>query len=236
MTSIRILIASLAFTLALTCTWTATARADEAGWERDTTEAGIVVSTRSEAGRGLPVFKGVGVVDANLYEVLAVLDDIGHFTEWLASCSDARLIKKIGEFERLEYNRTGAPWPVSDRDVVLRSTVEASTEKREVWARFQSVTLPGRGPIDGVVRMPRLRGFYHMQAIDEGHTRVTYQIDADPGGMLPDWLVKQTSRRLPIDTIVGLRKQTRKTKGKYEAFVQRYDPARGGKVPEQFVK
>jgi len=230
--NIRILFASLALLLA----FTAPIRADEGGWERDTTEAGIVVSTRTEPGRGLPVFKGVGVVDANLHEVLAVLDDTGRFTEWMPSCAKARVIKKISEFDRIEYNRTAAPWPVSDRDVVVRSTLEGSAEKQEVWARFQSVTAPGQGPIAGVVRMPRLRGFYHLQAIDEGHTRVTYQVDADPGGMLPDWLVKRTSRRLPIDTILGLRKQIKKTKGKYEAFLQRYDPTRGGKIPDQFQK
>ena len=232
MTHIRILLASLALALA----FTTIAHADEAGWERDTSEAGIVVSTRNENGRGLPVFKGVGIVDANLNEVLAVLDDISRFTEWMASCVGARVVKKISEFERLEYNRTGAPWPVSDRDVVVRSTVEGSAEKKEVWARFQSVSVAGSGPLDGVVRMPKLRGFYHMQAIDDGHTRVTYQVDADPGGMLPDWLVKRTSRRLPIDTIIGLRKQTKKMKGRYEAFLNRYDPARGGKIPDQFQK
>jgi hypothetical protein len=212
------------------------AHADESGWERDISEAGIVVSVKSEPGRNLPVFKGVGTIDAGVYEVLAILDDAAHYTDWMANCASARIIKKISDFDRYEYNRTSAPWPVSDRDAVVHTTVEGSAEKREVWARFESIRMPGQGPIDGVVRMPRLRGFYHLQAIDDTHTRVTYQVDADPGGMLPDWLVKRASRRLPIDTIVGMRKQVKQTRGRYDAFLARYDPAHGGKIPEGFQK
>lgn len=212
------------------------ARADDGGWAHDATESGVVVTTRTEPGRGLPVFRGVTTVDAGQYEILAVLDDIGHFTDWMAECKGARILKQVSEFERVEYNRTNAPWPVSDRDTVIRSWIEASTTKRETWARFQSVSWPGTGAVDGVVRMPRLRGYYHLQAVDDTHTRVTYQVDADPGGMLPDWLVKRTSRRLPIDTLIGLRRQVNKTRGRYEAFMKRYDPAKGGKVPDQFAK
>ncbi len=105
-----------------------------------------------------------------------------------------------------------------------------------VWARFQSVTVASVGPVPGVVRMPRLVGFYHLEAIDAGHTRVTYQVDADPGGWLPGWLVKATTRKLPIQTIVGLRQQVAKTRGHYEAFLRKYDPSKGGKIPDPFVK
>jgi len=79
--------------------------------------------------------------------------------------------------------------------------------------------------------MPRLAGYYHLEVIDAGH-----QVDADPGGLLPDWLVKLTSRKLPIETLVGLRRQVAKTRGKYEAFLKRYDPTKGGKVPAAFGK
>ena len=212
------------------------AGADDAGWAVDANEKGVVVTTRTDPGRSLPVFRGVGNVDAGVFEILAVLDDISHFTEWMADCKSARIVKQINEFERVEYNRIAAPWPVSDRDTTVRSWVEASLAKNDVWARFQSMAVAGTGPVDGVVRMPRLAGFYHLEAIDVRHTKVTYQVDADPGGLLPDWLVKLTSRKLPIETLVGLRKQVAKTRGQYETFLKKYDPSKGGKVPDQFAK
>ncbi|MFT3772499.1 MAG: START domain-containing protein [Minicystis sp.] len=223
-----------AFTLALSLP-PAVAVADD-GWVQDADEKGVVVTTKTEAGRSLPIFRGVSTIDAGLFEILAVLDDIGRFTEWMADCKAARVVKQVSEMERYEYNHIGAPWPVADRDTVIRSWVDGSVAKRDVWARFQSVSMPEAPPVKGIVRMPRLAGYYHLEVIDAGHTKVTYQVDADPGGLLPDWLVKLTSRKLPIETLVGLRKQVAKTRGKYEAFLKKYDPSKGGTIPPSFGK
>ena len=206
------------------------------GWVQDANEKGVLVTTRTEPGRSLPVFRGVTTMDANIFEILAVLDDIARFTEWMSDCKEARVVKQVNELERIEYNRTAAPWPVSDRDTTIRTWIEATPSKGEVWGRFQSITTPAAPPIDGVVRTPRLAGFYHLEAIDIGHTKVTYQVDADPGGLLPEWLVKLTTRKLPIETLANLRKQVIKTRGKYDAFLKRYDPSKGGKIPDVLQK
>jgi|HubBroStandDraft_6_1064221.scaffolds.fasta_scaffold609748_2 hypothetical protein len=205
-------------------------------WVQDADEKGVVVTTRTEPGRSLPIFRGVGMVEAGVFEILAVLDDITRFTEWMADCKGAYIVKQINELERVEYNRIGAPWPVWDRDTTIRSWIEADASKGDVWARFQSMSIAAAPPVSGVVRMPRLAGFYHLEVVDAAHTKVTYQVDADPGGLLPDWLVKLTSRKLPIETLVGLRRQVAKTRGHYEAFLKKYDPSKGGKVPAQLTK
>lgn len=227
--------AALACVLILGASRWASADGDT-GWVFATSEAGISVSVRSDDSRSLPMFRGIGTVDASILDILAVLDDTGRHTEWMANCAKAKVIRHLGEFDRIVYNRTASPWPVSDRDVVLLGSIEGSMIKREVWSYFKAVSEPGNGPIDGIVRMPRLKGFYHLQALDDTHTRVTYQIDADPGGMLPDWLVSRATKRLPIDTISGLRRQTQKMRGHYDAFLKKYDPARGGVVPAIFAK
>lgn len=207
---------------------------DESRWQHLMTESGVSVWLRDEPGRSLPIFKGIATIDAGMFECLAVLDDTARHVDWMSNCKVSRVIKTVDEFERYVYNRTRAPWPVSDRDAVVHGTIQGSVAKREVWSRFQAVALPQMPPVDGVVRMPVLRGYYRMQAIDEKHTRITYQIDADSGGMLPNWLVSRTVRRLPVETIVGLRSQVGRTRGKYMGFLQKYDPTFGGTVPERF--
>lgn len=207
---------------------------DERRWKHLMTEAGVSVWLRDEPERSLPIFKGIATLDAGLFECLAVLDDTARHVEWMSGCKTSRVVKTVDEFERYVYNRTRAPWPVSDRDAVVHGTIQGSFARREVWSRFQAVSLPQVPPVDGVVRMKVLRGFYRMQALDERRTRITYQIDADSGGLLPDWLVSRTVRRLPIETISGLRSQVGKTRGRYASFLQRYDPAFGGTVPERF--
>ena len=205
-------------------------------WHHEFTDEGIAVSMMTEEGRSLPAFRGVATVDANMFEVLGMLDDAKKATDWMANCMENKVIKQVNEFDRVIYNRTDAPWPVSDRDVVLFVGVTADLDKREVNIKFSSITNQGPGPIEGVVRMPRLKGYYKLQYVDDRHTKVTYQIDADSGGSLPDWLITRATRRLPVDTIAGMRKQLKKTMGNYEEFVKRYDPNKGGRIPDQFAK
>ena len=50
----------------------------------------------------------------------AVIADVPRQTEWMYDCDESRLIRADGPDVVLLYNRTSAPWPASDRDVVLR--------------------------------------------------------------------------------------------------------------------
>lgn len=195
-------------------------------WKHLTTKEGIEVSEREVPDRALPMFRAVGMIEANLYEVLAVIGDVENHTRWMSNCVDARLLLRESETVSYTYNRTDAPWPVSDRDVVVRAETIFVERGREVHQRFKSVTSDLMGPVKGVVRMRHLEGHYKLEAAGPDQTRVEYQVDADPGGRLPSWLVRRTSREMPFYTLLNLRRQVAETKGSYEDFLDRRDPAR----------
>lgn len=205
--------------------------AHAAGWEVITKEDGITVSKKETPGKALPTFRGTGVVKASLYEILAVLDDTSRNPDWMHNCHSAKLLEQVDEVTRIIYNRTEAPWPVSDRDVVLRSKATWNVEKRTVMVRFVSISSPMMGEVEDVVRMPKLAGFYKLTAIDWDTTRVTYQVDADPGGSLPDWVVSAVQNDIPLHTLKKLRGQVKKMRGKYPEFLKLWDPRHGGKAP-----
>jgi hypothetical protein len=200
-------------------------------WEVITKEEGITVSKKEVAGKDLATFRGTGVVHASLYEILAVLNDTDRNADWMHNCHSAELLKQVDEVSRVIYNRTKAPWPVSDRDVVLRSTATWNVEKRTVMVRFKSIQSPLKGEVDDVVRMPKLQGYYKLVALDWDKTRVTYQVDADPGGSLPDWVVNAVQTDIPLHTLLKLRAQVKKMRGKYPEFIKLWDPRQGGKAP-----
>lgn len=191
----------------------------EPGWTLVAEEDGIVVTSRPSERSALPVFRGAGRVDAPLLEVLAVVTDAERHHEWIFSCSDSALVAQTSEASGIVYNRTDAPWPVPDRDVVLDSRVEVLDGEREVIVRFFATPHPDRPPIDGVVRMPYLRGHYHLWAEDDAHTRVEYQVDSDPGGTLPTWLASRGTREMPVETLRALRTQLARTHGVYDARI-----------------
>ena len=198
-------------------------------WEEIRNEQGVRVYQKEVPGRDLPVFKGVGIIKENIFDVLAVLYDVPRRTEWVHKCIDSKILKEFGELERMVYNRTDAPWPINDRDVIVRTYVKIDRPNMRLKVDFKSTNSKDMPKVDGVVRMNRLTGFYEIQAINEKKTRVTYLVDADPGGWLPNWVIKIASKDIPMKTVANLRKQVAKTKarGMYKTFLDRWskDPA-----------
>jgi len=180
-------------------------------WEIITEEDNVVVDRREVAGRDVPTVRGRSVLTGSIYDVLTVLDDTPRRHEWVYRCVESYLVKKISDLERYVYNRTEAPWPVSDRDIVSLTKVSFDPEKMVVRIAFeaQAGILP---EIDGVVRIPYLRGFYLLEAVGDEKTRVTYTIDSDPGGWLPNWLIKLVSKKLPLTTLRSLQGQVNRVR------------------------
>ncbi len=184
-----------------------------ADWELLTTEEGIEVSRLQIPGRALPVLRGIGIVEAEPVAVLEVLRDIPRQTEWMYSCEESKVLRREGETILYVYNRTNLPWPVADRDVVVRSEAVTVEFGREIHVFFRTAPEERVEPRDGIVRMPRLEGHWKLAGIDPGRTRVEYQVDADPGGQLPAWLVRMLSRDVPAQTLVSLREQVARRQG-----------------------
>jgi hypothetical protein len=201
------------------------------GWKVVRKEAGVTVSQKDIAGRDLPIFRGSTVIKADIYALLGILQDIDHHPTWMHRCKEARVIKRYEEFHVLHYNRTDAPWPISDRDTVLDSRVEIQPEKHTVLVRFKAVSSPLQGEVGDVVRMRRLRGYYKLTALSDSRTRVEYQVDADPGGSLPAWVVAMASEDLPVNTLTNLRARAKSGKATYQSFRSRWDPALNPDAP-----
>jgi hypothetical protein len=198
------------------------AGADEGTWEEIRSEDGIRVWRRDVEGSSFVEFRGHGRIESNMQSLLAVLHDQDRKTEWLASCRENRLLraKKIGQ--NVIYNRVASDFPlVSDRDVVVETSLHYDEAKRRVQIDVWNTTDPLAPPIDEAVRMPKLKLSWTLTAIDVDTTEVMYQVQADPGGLLPGWVVNAVSKELPFKTISNLRKQVKK--GGYEkalAFVE----------------
>jgi hypothetical protein len=187
------------------------ARAEDGrgAWERVSEKDGILVERRSVDGYKLKEFLGRGVVYAPIGRVLAVIRDANRRAEWMPACGDSHLIEEnLGTRTQVAYHRTKAPWPVADRDSVNRAEMIVEPAKHRVYLPFEAVVVPQVPPVKGVVRMPFMRGHWVLTPVDGGKaTEAEYQVFANPGGILPDWLANLASKTLPRETIAGLRKQ-----------------------------
>jgi hypothetical protein len=196
------------------------ARADDhaGAWEQVSNKDGILVQRRTVTGSKLKEFRGRGIIQAPIGRVLAVIRDADRRGEWMPSCGDSHLVEEdVAARTQVAYHRTKAPWPVSDRDSVNRAEMFVEPSKRRLYLPFEAITMSKIPPVKGVVRMPSMRGHWILIPVDGGRaTDAEYQVFADPGGLLPDWLANLASKTLPRDTIAGLRKQASKVE--YAAF------------------
>lgn len=198
-------------------------------WEVVKKGQGIIVSQREEPNRDLPSFKGVGEVDGSIYEILAILRDGKARKEWMTKSGKTMVLKRLSPFETYSYQQTLAPFPVSDREVIMHTQVYRRSEPEELIATFTGVKwdekIPGVERSD-YVWMPYLKGYWRLVSKGPSKTEVTYMVNTDPGGMLPNLLIRRITRDLPFWTLVGLRKQVKRTMGRYEDFLNEYDPTR----------
>lgn len=175
-----------------------------AQWTEIRNEDGIRVQKQEDTSRVLPVLRATTTIHASPDQVLGWIRDVDTHTRWMANCEEARLLKRESDTVSYAYSRIGAPWPVSDRDSVVRSTLESKDGGHHVV--FVDTDELGTPERSGVVRMARVRGEWDLRPNAAGGTDVTYTIDSDPGGSLPGWLVAQVANDVPFQTLGNLRR------------------------------
>lgn len=196
------------------------AGADE--WEVILERDGIVVSRRSVEGERLPRLRAVGEVPGTPYEVLAVLLDVPEHVAWRPDCAESRIVRRISHWKSLTYTRIRTPWPLADRDVVVEDEVLFLDPLSRVKVIFQAVAAPDVESGRHVIRMPSVTGSYSIEATQDGRSRVQYELKADPGGSVPDWLVAIQSTSNPFRTLAGLREQLERTRGRYDEEIANF--------------
>jgi len=201
--------------------------ADASSWKLEATDEdkNIQVYTREVAGSELKEFKGITQIKTSVSALVALLKDKKDATQWMHNIIEYEVQEEISEVESIVYSVSEAPWPVTNRDSYVRSilTVDAngvvtSTMKAE----------PEYGPLDEeYVRMPSLKGGWTFTPQEEGMVEVVYQVHANPGGSLPNWLVNSIVVETPMETLSNLHEQI--TQEKYQnqtfAFMEEAKPA-----------
>jgi hypothetical protein len=208
----------VAWLVCLICLGVAITRADE-GWEVVDRAQGVVVSVRDQPGKSFPVFRGQGVVQGAVLHVLAVVLDGARASEWSDDADENAVLRTLDARTQLVYSRSHQRWPIHDRDLVMRRTVEVLVPEHSF--RVRMVCVRGEKPeIDGVIRIKDCETTFVLNKLDAQTTEVEYQVRVDPGGSNPDWLVRAVSRKGPRDTLVALRKQVARTRGQYDAEIR----------------
>jgi hypothetical protein len=199
-------------------------QAQQAAWKIIQREHGVTVDTKDQPGRDLPTLRGRGIIRGDISHVLAIIMDAEHATEWAEGADECKLLKTINPREHLIYTRTDTPWPVSDRDIVMRRTVEVLKPGQEF--RVRMICAPKeKAALDDVVRIVDCDSHFYLRRESDTTTFMEYQVNLDPGGSLPDFLIKWASKKVPMNTFLSLEKQVEKRASSYDAQAKHWAQA-----------
>ena len=100
-------------------------------WRRRT--ASPCIRARSKA-RPIRRCARAASVCATLPQLVAFVEDVAAFEQWIPDTAEARLIERPTPRTQIYYIRTSMPWPVKDRDMIYRlsETADSSLTRHDL--------------------------------------------------------------------------------------------------------
>lgn len=169
-------------------------------WEPiGTSSDGINTYVMSRFVDGLHSFRGVVVADMHISRVLAPFCDLSVATSW---------IEMLYSMEEYPYmpERTGIavihqwfdlPWPVADRDLVMRREWIIDNNHKNITIAYRSVEDYRIPHISGVIRAHSARTVWRFKALPEERTQIDIETVLDSKGFLPAFLANYIQRSYP---------------------------------------
>jgi len=139
-------------------------------------------------------------------EVLAALETVEKHKEWVYGTKESYILKKKNYSDFDYYVSIDMPFPVKDRDIVINYQRKQGERPNEIHTYSKAVSNI-KDLREGYVRIERFSSHYHIWENEDGLTYIEYTVSADPGGILPAWLVNLLKAHGPTRTINTLLNQ-----------------------------
>jgi len=145
-------------------------------------------------------------VNSTVEKYISIILDVNRYKEWRHREINPRLLKKISDTELIYYTEISAPFPVSNRDLILHLKLN-----QDVVTKIVTVTLEGMADylpmMENIVRVPKSLSTMTLTPINESTLRIKYFVQVDPGGEIPAWVANTFSTQAPYETFKNLIKK-----------------------------
>lgn len=175
----------------------------------------ISVYSNKIPGSPIDELKGECVLDAPLEVVAQVMLDVPAYPEWVADCREARKFDCTDLTTCKLYFTLDMPWPVRDRDIVLRSSTEIFMSEGRIVGTVDALSEELVPKQKNRVRITSMYGKWFFERISPDKTAAAFVCWADPAGYVPPFIVNLASLDIPYRTLLGLKAMVKK-----EAYIR----------------
>lgn len=172
-------------------------------WSLKKNESGIQIYTRPAKNSSIDEFKGEMIVNASLPGIIKLVQNMPACSQWIKYCKQGKFLKKESEKVTYTYTLTSLPWPMDNRDTVVKNTIEYYPENKGAKISFDGA--PDFIPVaEGITRIRKVNGFWEFSKLENGSYKITYQVLSDPGN-IPAWMVNMGIVDQPFETLRNMK-------------------------------
>ncbi len=176
----------------------------QANWQLAKEQDGIKVFLKNAEGSGIKKMRSEFELAAKPEAVLALLFDIPASPKWIPQTKTWKYLRPPSATECYYYSELSIPWPASNRDYVVH--MKAWQQPATKVITVDANTIAGQVPEkEGIVRVNVSTVKWVLYPIQNGRTRLVYELFADPGGSLPSWVVNYFAKEAAIDCVKKMR-------------------------------
>ncbi len=157
------------------------------GWQQVKDKDDVQIYTRTVEGSDFLAIAASTVMSASSERVADALGDGEGCAAWRNMCKSSKVLEVVSDTERLVYMVLDLPWPISDRDVVMRTVTRIDPASRTAVVSLNSDS--GAYPNQKQVRA-ECNGQFVIKVLDSDNVQVTYEMHADLGGEISADMVK----------------------------------------------
>ena len=193
-------------------------------WSTVYDDAGVLVQQRNYKKSPLMELRGQTRLKSSLNAVMALLKDADYNQHWVFHSGGARILQASGYAQAYVHGVVDAPWPMQDRDTVVRFDYVQHQQTRVIT--IEITNFPAFIPHhSNRVRVPDFGGFWKLIPLEGGRVDVIYQVHGDPGGWVPTWLANYAAQLSVLKTLQSM-----------PAAVARYSAATSNEVAELLAR
>jgi hypothetical protein len=142
----------------------------------------------------------------DIYQLAAILLDVGNYYKWSYAVDKSELIKKLTPLKLIYYLEISAPWPIANRDLYALFEVNMDTV-------FRSIKIITSGESDyrpvnkDLVRIPFSKSVWDIRTVSNNVLHLSYILEIDPGGSVPAWFMNLFGVKAPFATFQNLKRK-----------------------------
>lgn len=171
-------------------------------WKLVEEKEGIKVYTRNPSNSDFKEIRIKANFEGDIDSFLHKLNTPYSYTQWVYKCTEGKMLEQIDSQEFYYYTVSNMPFPVKDRDMVVRCK-----QWKDTKGIFYSSSTAAPNFIPNkkdLVRIPYFKSEWKITPLPDKEILVDYTALADPGGSLPAWIVNLAVTTGPLKTMQQL--------------------------------